>query len=77
MDKNGTGTEASIESHIVNDLFPYVYCCKGEFLDCAKYYERRPSDTGSRFTPPVPGMGNMVYKTVGLLSNPLPVLLYQ
>lgn len=69
---HGSGTAASTLSHILDDLFPYVYCCKGEFPDCAKYYERRPSDDGSRFFPPVPG----TRKTVGVLFSPLSVIVY-
>lgn len=71
---HGSGTVVSTLSHILNDLFPYVYCCKGEFPDCAKYYERRPSDDGSRFSPPVPGTSYIVCETVGILFSPLSVL---
>ena len=43
--------------HIIKDVVPYFDCCK--FSDnCDKYYEKRPSDDGSRWTPPVPAGGS-------------------
>jgi len=44
--------------HLRHDVLPYIYCCKGEFKDytCVKYYEKRPSDNGSRFNLQPPGM---------------------
>lgn len=41
--------------HHVVDIEAQILCCKGAFPDCNKYYERRPSDDGSRFNPPLPG----------------------
>ena len=39
------------------DVIPYIYCCKDrQFDNCEKYYERRPSDDGSDFDPPPPGI---------------------
>lgn len=47
----------SIVSHLIEDVVPYFYCCK--FSDnCEKYYEKRPSDDGSRWTPPTPAGGS-------------------
>ncbi|RNA00948.1 sushi domain-containing 2-like [Brachionus plicatilis] len=44
-------------SHFFEDVVPYFYCCK--FSDnCDKYYEKRPSDDGSRWTPPTPAGGS-------------------
>ncbi|RNA08668.1 sushi domain-containing 2-like [Brachionus plicatilis] len=44
-------------SHFFDDVVAYFFCCK--FSDnCNKYYEKRPSDDGSRWTPPSPGGGS-------------------
>ena len=47
--------DVSESQHFMLDVLPFILCCKTEFPDCAKYYERRPSDDGSRFSPPRPG----------------------
>ena len=47
--------DVSESQHFTVDVLPFVLCCKTQFPDCAKYYERRPSDDGSRFNPPPPG----------------------
>ena len=45
--------------HYQEDVIPYIYCCKGDFIvkktRCDLYYEHRPSDDGSNFQPPIPG----------------------
>ena len=43
--------------HLIYDVVPFLYCCKGELKEhyCDKYYERRPSDDGSRFNCRPPG----------------------
>lgn len=53
----GTGLEywRKLLGHFTEDVLPYLYCCKGMQRDCTKYYAKRPSDDGSRFSPPVPG----------------------
>ena len=41
-------------SHFFHDLVPYLECCL--YSDnCAKYFEKRPSDNGSSYEPPRPG----------------------
>ena len=43
--------------HLRGDFLPYVYCCKdSRFDNCDFYYENRPSDDGSRYLPPLPGL---------------------
>ena len=46
--------ELSRVEHFLEDIYPFVICCKGRFSDCTKYYERRPSHDGSNFVPPPP-----------------------
>ena len=42
--------------HITEDFIPFLYCCKaGQYSQCDKYYEKRPSDDGTRYQPPPPG----------------------
>ena len=42
-------------SHFSHDLVPYLDCCL--FSDnCGKYFEKRPSDDGSNYEPPRPGI---------------------
>lgn len=44
-------------AHILADLVPLLMCCHAstDERSCEKYYERRPSDDGSRYVPPKPG----------------------
>ena len=42
--------------HWNEDVLPYIWCCKGSNSKCSYYYEHRPSDNGSNYQPPVPGM---------------------
>lgn len=45
--------------HIMMDVDPHDWCCKkGNAENCAKYYEKRPSDDGSRWVRPNPGGGS-------------------
>lgn len=44
--------EISPSRHYQSDIEPFILCCKGQFQTCGLYYERRPSDNGSRFNPP-------------------------
>ena len=46
--------ESSRVEHFLQDVYPFVVCCKGRLPDCSKYYEDRPSDDGSNFVPPTP-----------------------
>ena len=41
-------------SHFFQDLVPYLDCCLLSD-NCAKYFEKRPSDDGSNYEPPRPG----------------------
>ena len=40
--------------HQQEDVIPYLLCCKWS-RNCEKYYDRRPSDDGTAFMPPLPG----------------------
>ena len=42
-------------SHFFHDLVPYQDCCRLSD-SCEKYYEKRPSDDGSKYQAPRPGM---------------------
>ena len=42
-------------SHFFHDLVPYQDCCRLSD-SCDKYYEKRPSDDGSEYQAPRPGM---------------------
>ena len=44
-------------SHFFHDILPYLDCCvlSENFGICEKYFEKRPSDDGSRYAPPRPG----------------------
>ncbi|XP_078360279.1 protein mesh-like [Oculina patagonica] len=43
-------------SHFFHDLVPYLDCCLLSD-NCAKYFEKRPSDDGSNYEPPTPATG--------------------
>ena len=47
--------------HFIDDILPFILCCKTEFPSCARYYERRPSDNGSRYNPPPPGNKHAIF----------------
>ena len=49
--------KADYNIHLVNDLLPYVLCCKaGVGLSlCGAYYEERPSGNEMNYIIPVPG----------------------
>ena len=50
--------DESFWGHMGRDVLPWYACCK--FTEnCGKYYERRPSDDGSRYVPPRPGKLNL------------------
>ena len=46
--------EKSYLDHFRRDVLPWFYCCKLS-KNCGKYYERRPSDDGSRYVSPPTG----------------------
>ena len=58
VDPRGTAWDYwdTIKMHFKEDVVPYIFCCKGMKKNCQIYYDRRPSDDGSRYMPPVPGM---------------------
>ena len=45
----------STKRHFEKDELPYFYCCWGIFPNCDAYYQKRPSDDGSRYRLSVPG----------------------
>ena len=59
-------------SHFFHDLVPYLDCCL--FSDnCGKYFEKRPSDDGSNYEPPRPGILLLILlipsRSVGQIIN--------
>ena len=42
--------------YAIYDFLPRKLCCEGIFSNCEKFYEKRPSDNGSRYQPQLPGM---------------------
>ena len=42
--------------HFKEDVIPSLWCCFGNSPSCSLYYEKRPSDNGTRFNPPNPGI---------------------
>ena len=46
-------SEIPVISHYSNDQVPYQDCCKWSDT-CEKYFEKRPSDDGSKYQPPRP-----------------------
>lgn len=48
--------------HFYEDVRPFIYCCKGHRASstCQMYYDKRPSDDGTRYNPPPPGNLNTV-----------------
>ena len=46
----------SILNHQIDDVLPYIYCCKGRFSKCDMYYKKRPSDNGRNYEVIPPGM---------------------
>ncbi|CAF1023884.1 unnamed protein product, partial [Brachionus calyciflorus] len=39
--------------HFLKDVLPFLFCCKLSD-NCESYYEKRPSDDGRRWRPPIP-----------------------
>lgn len=46
-----SNSDLSLLEHLWNDVRPWIICCKIEDM-CDLYYEKRPSDDGSRWQPP-------------------------
>ena len=53
------------QSHFFQDLVPYLDCCLLSD-NCERYFEKRPSDDGSRYVPPRPGNKPIVQKELDL-----------
>ena len=54
--------------HFWEEVRPFLLCCGGLAPNCGLYFDRRPSDNGSRFNPPTPGVSwlcEMVACTMG------------
>lgn len=51
--------------HFFQDLVPYLDCCLLSD-NCERYFEKRPSDDGSRYVPPRPGNKPIVQKELDL-----------
>ena len=56
VDPQGTQMDYwnTIRMYYKEDIVPYLLCCTTASV-CYLYYERRPSDNGTRYRPPVPG----------------------
>ena len=54
--------KADFNRHLVDDLLPYVLCCKaGEGLaNCSAYFESRPSGSEEGYIIPVPGDQSLI-----------------
>ena len=46
---------SNLVKHQFEDILPFIFCCKGTQTSCDIYYQRRPSDNGTAYNPPVPG----------------------
>ena len=44
-----------IISHFIEDVWPFIFCCKLSTLYCAKYSDARPTDDCTDYIPPRPG----------------------
>ena len=51
--------EEGFWGHMGRDVLPWFACCKFT-SNCGKYYERRPSDDGSRYIPPPTGKSHFI-----------------
>ena len=55
----GTADSASPQSkyytHVLQDLLPYVLCCKGKEPICDSYVEGRPEGSETDYRLPLPG----------------------
>ena len=49
---------SNLIKHQFEDILPFIFCCKGTQTSCDIYYQRRPSDDGSAYNPPIPGTNN-------------------
>ncbi|CAF1091450.1 unnamed protein product [Brachionus calyciflorus] len=60
---------SNVLEHFLSEVFPYFLCCKWS-SNCDKYYDKRPSDNGDRWTPPRPagGSGALHFTTFDGLS---------
>ncbi|XP_078360269.1 sushi domain-containing protein 2-like isoform X2 [Oculina patagonica] len=56
LDRFHIETGVPVFSHFFHDLVPYLDCCLLSD-NCAKYFEKRPSDDGSNYEPPRPATG--------------------
>ena len=55
--------------HQLDDLLPYIYCCKSEFSNCVMYYEKRPSDNGQNYEVIPPGLYTIYVYIVKLIAS--------
>lgn len=57
LDRVHPNAGVPVISHFFHDIVPYEDCCK--LTDnCDKYFEKRPSDDGSQYQAPRPGIYN-------------------
>ena len=48
----------------MEDILPYMLCCKGQVSSCQQLYELRPSDNGEDYNPPSVGKIHVPYVPV-------------
>ena len=68
LKKKYAGGSADAESpiksyyrHVVDDLLPYILCCKGDYNICDKYYSARPVSNEADYILPIPGKSDAYY----------------
>ena len=57
LDRVHPNAGVPVISHFFHDIVPYQDCCELT-KNCDKYFEKRPSDDGSQYQAPRPGMKN-------------------
>lgn len=52
-----TSPNVNYNRHLINDVIPYLSCCKGQTgsTNCDVYYQRRPSGNEMGYILPIPG----------------------
>ena len=55
LDRFHPNAGVPVISHFFHDTVPYLDCCQLT-KNCEKYFDKRPSDDGSKYQAPRPGM---------------------
>ena len=51
----GLSVKFPIISHFIEDVLPFIYCCKESTIYCVKYSDARPTDDCTDYISPRPG----------------------